>query len=365
MDILLYIIFGAILVLVVILFVVLYLPKIVKSSQEEFLNLAKSKFETEQVKAKGELDKTKQAVDSNIEKLNEHLARYEKIIKDLEADRTKKYGSLEEQLKFAAKTNEDLQKTTDRLTGILGNVKLRGQWGERMAEDILNYAGLQEGLHYQKNTAFETASERPDFVFNLPDNHKLVMDVKFPLSKYLEYVNSENQDDKERYIREFKTDVKNRIKELTRKDYLPTSEETLDYIIMFIPNEQVYHFVNEVFPGIIDETLKKKVILCSPWSLYAVLRIIWQAWQNYHYSVGLRNVINLVTDFKREFDKFKNKMGDIGVNLEKAHKAYDEMVSTRARKLDIRIEKIESFGKGEKLPLPEETEDQQDKQDLI
>jgi DNA recombination protein RmuC len=318
-----------------------------KEAQEQFFTLASTRFNTEQVKIDGSMDAKKQAIESTINKLNEHLSKYETLIKEFETDRVKKYTKIEEQIKYQANTIENLQKGLDKFSSILTNVKLRGQWGERMAEDILKYCGLKENLHYSKNQSFDGLQARPDYIFKLPDNHVLAMDVKFPLSNYLNYVNAEKPDLKEFHKKQFLTDVKNRIKEIERKNYMPLSEQALDFAILFIPNDQVYGFINNEWPGLVDEVMEKKIILCSPWTLYAVLKIVWQAWNNYHYAQGIKNIITIIKEFSEEFEKYKKSMVDLGVYLNKSLNEYNKLVETRARKLDIKIERIDEYSKGQ------------------
>ena len=320
-----------------------------KGVTENFLELAKSHLSREGERATGELKVQRTSIEKSIDAMREQLQRYEVLVRDFEKDRGAKYASIEQQIKSATRTTETLQHTTQKLSDMLANVKVRGQWGEKMAEDILSYSGLQKGLHYDKNTSFETNRDRPDYTFYLPGKHKLAMDVKFPFNNYLKMVNAVSDGDKLRYQKDFLSDVKARINEITKRDYMPSSEETLDYVILFIPNEQVYGFVNEIYDGIIDETLSKKIILCSPWTLYAVLRIVWQAWQNYHYSEGVREIILHINGFLTEFEKFRGKMDNVGVNLERAQRAFDEMTGARQRKLEKSIEKIREYGMGQGL----------------
>lgn len=317
-----------------------------KQASEQLLILAEERFKTEQSKAAGALDAHKEHIHATIERLAQQLTRYESMMKEFEQDRTQKFGRLEKQLEEAVQGTDTLQKTTAHLTAILGNVKQRGQWGERMAEDILQYCGLQEGIHYEKQKTFETNALRPDYTFLLPGEHKLIMDVKFPLSRYNDYVNAASDMEKEQYKKQFLDDVNSRIRDLAKKDYAPAGENTLDYTLMFIPNEQVYAFVNETQPGIIDTAIQKKIILCSPWTLYAVLRIVWQAWQNYNYSEGLKEIIGVISEFRSEFHKFKECMERLGGYLDKAGDEYQKMVGVRQKKLDRKMEMIEQFGSG-------------------
>jgi len=320
-----------------------------KRVSEQFLMLAEERLKTEHAKFSGNIETRKHEIESIVDKLQEQLARYEAMVKEFEGDRLKKYSSLEQQLSQTAQATEKLHDTTAHLTSILGNVKRRGQWGERMAEDILKYCGLQEGIHFEKQKTLDSNTLRPDYTFFLPDDHKVVMDVKFPLNRYLEYVNSTNDGEREQLKKSFLEDVRSRIREVANKDYLPAADNTLDYVLLFIPNEQVYGFINEEQPGLIDESLAKKIILCSPWTLYAVLRIIWQAWTNYHHAEGLKKIITLIYEFKEEFSKFREQMDSVGEKIEKAQEAFQKLSGVRTRQLDKKMEKIEQYGMGNSL----------------
>jgi DNA recombination protein RmuC len=349
---------GLVLVLgifvVVLIGIVFFALKIMQSFMKENREQMLLHFNAEKSKATGEIDARKQEIENTVDKLQEQLSRYERMMKEFEDDRTKKFGSLEQQLSHATKETAQLQTTTSHLTSILANVKLRGQWGERMAEDILKNCGLLEGIQYEKQKVLDSNTLRPDYTFLLPDDHKVVMDVKFPLNRYLEFVNADDEAVREQLKKTFLDDVKLRIKEISGKDYLPAGESTLDYVLLFIPNEQVYGFINEQLPGLIDDCLKKRIILCAPWTLYAILKIIAQAWDNYRHSEGLKNIISVIYEFKDQFNKFKDSMESVGDKLNKAQSAFEEMKGVRTRQLDKKIQKIEQYGSGnamiEQLP---------------
>jgi len=246
----------------------------VSKSQEQFLMLAKEQFSLEQVKASGELEKNKQAIESDTTHLKELLERYEKLMREFEKDRQLKYGNLTAELKDAKQTTLNLQESTNKLNNILGNVKLRGQWGERAAEDIIRYAGLIEHVNFKKQTKLSSTTTKPDFTFLLPDDHIVNMDVKFPLDNYLHMVNAKEKESRERYQKDFERNVKDRIKEIQSRDYINPAENTLDFVLLFIPNEQVFGYIQDVMPTLMDDSLKQRVVLCSPFTLYAMLCVI-------------------------------------------------------------------------------------------
>jgi len=74
--------------------------------------------------------------------------------------------------------------TTNALREALASTKVRGQWGERMAEDVLRLAGFIENINYSKQKQLKSwISAR--FYFLTAQNLKLNMDVKFPLDNYV------------------------------------------------------------------------------------------------------------------------------------------------------------------------------------
>jgi DNA recombination protein RmuC len=327
-----------------------------KQELRQLLELAEQKFETERVKQRSELDERRQGVESAVAQLTEQLKDYRGTMEKFEAERRQKYGSLEQSLKDAAENTTKLAATTEGLRALLDNSRARGQWGERMADDILRASGLQENVQYLKNRAQESSATRPDFTFLLPDDHRLHMDVKFPLDNYLRMSAAKTEDERARFKADFLKDVKNRIKEIQKRDYINPAEKTLDYVLLFIPNEQVYGFVQEALPGLIDESLAQKVVLCSPFTLYAVLSVVRQAFDNFFFAQRTQEVLKLITTFASAYERFRERFADLGEKLSKTTDLYHDISDKSFRQLESAVSKIEKVRKGqqgEELPAPD------------
>jgi DNA recombination protein RmuC len=329
-----------------------------KANQDQFLLLAGQQFKTEQAKVEGELEVRKQAVESWVTQLKTELSQYQKIVRDFEQDRSVKYGQLENQLKNASLATQRLQDTTNHLNNILGNVKLRGQWGERMAEDIIRYAGLIEGVNYEKQKKQDNAATKPDYAFFLPNGHRVNMDAKFPLDNYIKMVNLPEGLDREAALKEFLRNVKQRIKEIQNREYINPAESTLDFVLLFIPNEQVFGFIQENLPELMTEALKDKVVLCSPFTLYAMLSVIRQAHENFRYENDIRKIIALLEQFVGLYERFKGRFDDeLGKQVEKLNVLYADIKTKNFVQMDTKIRQIEDYKKGnpsvaaERLPF--------------
>jgi len=331
-----------------------------KVNQEQFLLLAGQQFKTEQAKVEGEMEVRKQAVETWVTQLKEELQQYQKIVRDFEQDRSVKYGKLENELKNASLATQRLQDTTNHLNNILGNVKLRAQWGERMAEDIIRYAGLIEGVNYEKQKKQDNAATKPDYAFFLPNGHRVNMDAKFPLDNYIKMVNLPEGLDREAALKEFLKNVKQRIKEIQNREYINPAESTLDFVLLFIPNEQVFGFIQENLPELMSEALKDKVVLCSPFTLYAMLSVIRQAHENFRYENDIRKIIGLIEQFVGYYERFKGRFDDeLGKHVEKLNTLYADIKTKNFVQMDTKIRQIEDYKKGnpslgaESLPLVE------------
>ena len=316
---------------------------------DAFLKLAEERLKRESQSGKQELDSRKELIDQVLKDMKGDLGKVQDLITNLDKDRKEQFGKLDEKLKSAAEQTSRLQETTTQLSTALAGTKARGQWGERMAEDVLRMAGFIEGINYRKQKSMESSTSIPDFTFLLPQNLIVNMDVKFPLDNYMKFLNSNNDTEKEQFKKQFLKDVKARIKEVTSKDYINPRENTVDYVLVFIPNEQVYAFINEHDRSILDDALKSKVILCSPLTLYAILAVIRQAVDNFNLEKTGAQILSLLGTFKDQWSKFTETMKKMGDRIASAQKEYDHLITTRSNQLEKPLQQIDKLRKQTEL----------------
>jgi len=324
-----------------------------KKSTEEFLKLANSTLGEQSKLNSKQMESKKELIDQTLKNMRGDLGKVEEILQKVEKERKESYGQLAEQLKHSVDQTRRLQETTNQLNTALSHSQVRGQWGERMAEDVLRLAGFLEGVNYLKQKTVEGGAGRPDFTFLLPQDLKVNMDVKFPLDKYLSYLEAESESDKEQYKSQFMRDVRHRIKEVRGKDYINPADNTVDYVIVFIPNEQVYEFINENDRGLLDDALKNKVILSSPLTLYAILAIIRQAVDNFNLEKTAAEILNLLGEFNKQWGLFKEGMDKMGRKIDDARNEFEKLTAARTKKLEKPLQQIENIRSQHQLALPE------------
>ncbi len=304
-----------------------------------------------------ELDSKKGLIDQQLQNMTAELRKVSELVKEIEKDRERKFGEITNQLKITGEQTTALIQSTSTLREALGSTKARGQWGERMAEDVLRMAGFIENVNYEKQKTIEGIGTRPDFTFLLPDHLKLNMDVKFPLDNYIRYIEVDSEQEKAEYSKKFLKDVKARIKEITTREYINPEQNTVDYVLLFIPNEQVYAFIHEQDSSILDQGLKSRVVFCSPLTLYAILAVIRQAVDNFALEKTSNEIISLLGMFKKQWGMFIDKFDSLGKRIGAVQKGYEELTTTRRRALERPLDKIEDLRARRGLPIAPLEED--------
>jgi DNA recombination protein RmuC len=313
--------------------------KALRSNTEDFLKFARQLFSQQTENNSQNLQNKKELFDASVKQIEKQLRLMQEHIHKVETERVNIFGKLAEQLKLNREQTQLLSETTNSIHNALSNSQQRGQWGERMAEDILRFSGLLEGVNYYKQKKVAFGKSRPDYTFLLPNNRLVNMDVKFPLDKYLIFVKTNER----KYKAEFLKDVRARIKEVTNRDYIDTANNTVDYALIFIPNEHIYSFILENDIEILDIALSQKAILCSPLTLYAILAIIRQSVENFNLQETANDILKLLNDFYKQWTLYTEKMENMGKKLKDAQTEYDILLTTRTSGLDKLFDKVEQL----------------------
>ena len=167
-----------------------------------------------------ELRGTQSAIDHQVGAMRDELARLNRLVEEVERDRREHVGELTSQLREAGRQTQVLADTTQSLREALSSTTARGQWGERMAEDVLRLAGFVDGVNYRRHQPMPGAGGIPDYTFLLPGGLSLHMDVKFPLNNYLRLLDATSDVERDHARKEFLKDVRLRLREVTRRAYV-------------------------------------------------------------------------------------------------------------------------------------------------
>jgi len=283
----------------------------------------------------------------HLDDLAGRLERMTSVVADLRAERAGQHGELLARVTEAHRVTEALRTTTEGLQRALASPQARGQWGERMCDDVLRAAGFVESVNYVKQRTLPDGT-RPDVTFLLPDERLLHMDVKFPLAGYLRWCEAASERERAEAAAAFLRDVRARVKELARPGY--ADERTVGFVLLFIPNESVYGFIHGNDPTLADDALARRVVLCSPFTLFAVLGVIRQAADALALQRGADEVLDVLAGFARQWDQFTERLDALGKNLQTVHNAYEQLNGPRRRQLERQLDKVDGVRQRRGLP---------------
>ena len=265
-------------------------------------------------------------------------------IKRLREQNAEKFGSVD-------KAVSDLLKSTGDLNNVLSSSQARGQWGERMAEDLLKAAGLIEGINYEKQDTI-SGGGRPDYTFLMPPDRVLYMDVKFPMDSYTKFVSATDSGVMASLKADFMKAVRDRVKELERRDYVvSTTQQSLDYVLLFVPNESITGFIHEADPSLIDWALERKVVLCSPLTLYAFLVVVRQATESFHTEETAAQIMQMMGKFRKQWESYVKSLDKVKRNFDNMQEELDDLtVGKRFKGLNRETKKMEELRKRQNIP---------------
>jgi DNA recombination protein RmuC len=291
------------------------------------------------------LDSKKALIDQSVKNVNERLNELGKYFKTVENERKSEFGRLSASI-------TQLQKTSGELHNVLASTQRRGAWGERMADDILRLVGLIEDVNYTKqDTRFAAGDrERPDFTFKMPNDLVVNMDVKFPLEHYRAWLDADTESAREAALAQLIRAVRHHIKTVAGRGYIDPQSGTVDYVLLFIPAEQIFSLVLSSDADLIDDALSQKVVLTSPLTLYGMLAVIRQAAEAANLMKTAGEVLDLLAAFNKQWQNYKEEQDKLGSQLETVNKTYERMRTTRSNVLERPLEKIEDLRAQQNLP---------------
>ena len=309
------------------------------------------KMAAEKIAASGgeQLGTKAQVIDTTLQNLagqmNQRLDALSTELQQLREFNSSQYSGVE-------KAVAALSQRTDNLKEVLSSSQKRGQWGERVVEDMLRAAGFVENVNYAKQDINATGG-RPDFKFMMPPNRVLFMDVKFPHDKYAEHFNAETDALRAQAKTDFVKAVKGHIDALAKRDYVNNAkEEALDYVLMFLPIESITGFIHEADPTLIDYALSKQVVLCSPLALYSFLVVIRQATDSFHTEQTAASIMQQIGKFNKEWQNYVKAVDEVKDTFTKLTDKVESIGTggTRFKKLSVPIRDIEKMRTKQGIP---------------
>lgn len=328
-----------------------------EETKAQFKSLAADIFSSQSEKFK-EANETR--LSEILNPLKEDIKEFKRRVDDTYMNSSKERTLLGEQMKRLMELNMSIGKEARDLTEALsGNTKVQGDWGEMVLETILVKSGLVEGENYfVQRTKNDDGTQiknddngrlRPDVVVALPDKKCIVIDSKVSLTAYVNYINADNEDDRQRFGKAHLLSVRSHLKELETKRYQDFvgvgNDDRIDYVLMFIPNEHAYMAAMTLDNNLWMEAYEKRVVIISPAHVISTLRLIAQLWTR---DKQTKNALKIAEEGGKLYDKFVgfvNDMQTVEQSLGKASEAYASAMSKLHTGRGCIVSKVENLKK--------------------
>ncbi len=301
-----------------------------------------------------DLKNKQEQIEKVVGELRREINQRNTELQQLEQKRGEQFSQIAEQIKQHQEIVKDLRGSTEKLSSVLSNNQKRGGWGEKVLDDILRSAGLVAGVHYVRQEKLDDG-DKPDITLLLPNKRVVAVDVKFPYAAAQKMAEAETTDEKRLARKQFLTDVRGKISQVAK--YINPEKGTLDYAILFVPNELLFSFINQNAPEVIEEAMSKKVMIVSPFTFLIVARTVLESYRNFMLENHLRDIVRHIGDFIQEWGRFEGEFNKFDDDITKLRKSYDQITTTRYKQMDLRIRRIEDYrhgmldeGKTESLP---------------
>ena len=299
-----------------------------KSATEDMLKRRQEEFATSSNTSIGQI----------VNPLKETIDRMKEAMKENTIKQTSISSEIKTQAENMMRQSAAAKESTDELTRVFRHAgRVQGNWGEIILDELLESQGLTRGVHYEIQSSIRDAAgdvvrdnddhgKRPDVIMHLDQKRDVIIDSKVSLTAFMDYVNAEDEDERQKYLKAHVESIQKHVKDLAGKDYssyVKPPKIKMDYVIMFVPNTGALWAALNAQPDLWRKAMDKNVYIADEQTLFAALRIINMTWTQIEQARNHERVYELANEMMDRVGQFMDRYKAIGKALESAEKAYE------------------------------------------
>ena len=280
---------------------------------------------------------------SNIEQivtpLRETIEKMKQTMSDSTLKQTELSSEMKANLENMMKHSAAAKESADELARVFKHrSKVQGDWGERVLGELLESQGLTQGVHYDIQATIRDAAGnvvrtdtggnlRPDIIMHIDNSREIIVDSKVSLTAFMDYVNAETEEERQKYLKAHIESIQKHVKELSKKDYssyIKAPKVRMDYVIMFVPHTGALWTALNAQPDLWRKAMEMNVFIADEQTLFAALRMINLTWTHIAQTENHKKVYELANEIIDRVGMFMESYEAIGKAISNAQRAYDD-----------------------------------------
>lgn len=303
-----------------------------RSNNEAFLRLAEENLKRFQQQAHSQLEEKEKSIKTLVDPISEALKKTTEQIEAIERDRRQSFGSISQYLQTMQETQRALQSETRNLVTALRKPEVRGRYGEMSLKRLAELAGMIEHCDFYEQEQ-SADGMRPDMIVRMPDERMLVVDAKTVIAAYLDAIEATDDAARDAHLQRHVRHIRQRVQELSAKAYWSQFDQAPDFVVMFIPGEQFLEPALKRAPELHDEALQQKVVIATPTSLVALLKVVAYGWRQQKLAENAEEIRGLAEELYRRLATFSEHLGRLGRAVGSSVEHYNKAVGSFERQV--------------------------------